>query len=50
MTLQIGGGYHDTSTEDVSFSDFGAPVSVTAPPESQVTRDTGYVEWYLIPW
>ena len=50
MTLQIGGGYHDTSTEDVSFSDFGAPVSVTAPPASQVTRDKGYVEWYLIPW
>jgi hypothetical protein len=50
MTLQLDGGYHDTSTEDVSFSDFGAPVSVTAPPASQVTRVPGYVEWYLIPW
>ena len=50
MTLQIGGGYHDTSTEDVSFSDFGAPVSVTAPPARQVTRVPGDVEWYLFPW
>jgi hypothetical protein len=50
MTLQLGGGYHDTSTEDVSFSDFGAPVSVTAPPASQVTWEPGQVEWYLIPW
>jgi hypothetical protein len=50
MTLQLGGGHHDTSTEDVSFTDFGAAVSVTAPPASQVTRMPGYVEWYLIPW
>jgi hypothetical protein len=50
MTLQLGGGYHDTSIEDVSFSDFGAAVSVTAPPASQVTKMPGYVEWYLIPW
>jgi hypothetical protein len=50
MTLQLGGGYHDTSTEDVSFSDFGAPVSVTAPPASQVTWEPGHVEWPIIPW
>jgi hypothetical protein len=48
--LQIGGGYHDTSTEDVTFSDFGVPVSVTAPPASQVNWQPGHMEWYLIPW
>jgi hypothetical protein len=50
ITLPLGGGYHATSTEDVSFSDFGSPVSVTAPPASQVTWEPGHVEWYLIPW
>jgi hypothetical protein len=30
-------------TEDVTFSDFNAPVSVTAPPASQVQRTTGYI-------
>lgn len=49
-TLQTGGGYHDTSTEDVSFSDFGAPVSVTAPPASQVNWQPGHAEWDLIAW
>ena len=39
-----------TDTFDVTFGDFGVRVSVTAPPASQVTRDKGYVEWYLIPW
>jgi hypothetical protein len=50
ITLQIGGGYHATSTEDISFSDFGAPVSVTAPPASQVTHLAGHVGWDLIAW
>ena len=44
MTSSLAGGDHDTSTEDVSFSDFGAPVSVTAPPASQVTRVPGDVD------
>jgi hypothetical protein len=50
MTLPTGGGYHSTSTEDVSFSDFGAPVSVTAPPASQVSRFPGRVEFALVGW
>ncbi len=50
ITLQTGGGYHSTSTEDISFSDFGAPVSVTAPPASQVSRFPGRVEFALVGW
>jgi hypothetical protein len=50
ITLQTGGGYHSTSTEDISFSDFGAPVSVTAPPASQVYRFPGHLEFALVGW
>jgi hypothetical protein len=50
ITLQTGGGYHSTSTEDISFSDFGAAVSVTAPPASQVYRFAGHVEFALAGW
>jgi hypothetical protein len=50
ITLQLGGGYQDTSAEDVSFSGFGTPVSVTAPPASQVNHPAGHVEWDLIGW
>jgi hypothetical protein len=50
ITLQTGGGYHSTSTEDISFSDFGAAVSVTAQPASQVSRFAGHVEFALAGW
>jgi hypothetical protein len=36
-------GAKSTITEDVTFSDFGAPVSVTVPPASQVLRSDRYI-------
>jgi hypothetical protein len=39
----VGRGRHFTFTEDVTFSDFGVPVTVTVPPASQVSVFNGYV-------
>jgi hypothetical protein len=39
-----------TCTEDVTFSNFGAPVTVTAPPPSQVLNLSGHVNIALVPW
>ena len=41
LTYAVGAEVHFTCVEDVSYSDFGAPVKVTAPPASQVDRPTG---------
>lgn len=42
-TFAVGQGRHFTFTEDVTFSDFGVPVTVTVPPASQVSVFNGYV-------
>jgi hypothetical protein len=42
-------GPNSTFTEDVTFSDFGAPVSVTVPPASQVLRSNRYILPTLLP-
>jgi hypothetical protein len=36
--------------EDVTYSDYGAPVTVIVPPASQVGRFSGHGEIGLVPW
>jgi hypothetical protein len=52
LTFAAGGGVNFTCTEDVTYSDFGQPVSVTVPPASQVNRagsgSHGMIG--LVPW
>ena len=50
LTYAVGAEVHFTCVEDVSYSDFGAPVQVTAPPASQVDRLDGHGEIMLVPW
>jgi hypothetical protein len=50
LTFAAGGGVNFTCTEDVTYSDFGAPVTVTVPPASQVDRFSGHGEIALVPW
>ena len=50
LTFAVGGGVHFTCMEDVTFSDFGVPVTVTVPPASQVDRLSGHGEIALVPW
>jgi hypothetical protein len=50
LTFAAGGGVNFTCTEDVEYSDYGAPVTITVPPASQVDRSTGHGEIGLVPW
>jgi hypothetical protein len=50
LTFAVGGGVNFTCTENVTYSDFGAPVTVTVPPASQVDRFSGHGEIALVPW
>jgi hypothetical protein len=50
LTDAVGDGGHFTCVEDITYSDFGAPVKVTAPPASQVDRLVGHLEIALVPW
>ena len=50
LTFAVGAGGHFTCVEDITYSDFGAPVRVTAPPASQVDRLDGHLEIALVPW
>ena len=43
FTYVVLGGPPRTFTQDVTFSDFGTAVSVSAPPASQVLRTNGYI-------
>jgi hypothetical protein len=43
FTVAVGRGRHFTFTEDVTFSGFNLPVTVTVPPASQVSVFNGYV-------
>jgi hypothetical protein len=49
LTFAAGGGVQFTCTEDVEYSDFGAPVTVTVPPASQVDRLRGRGEIAVVP-
>jgi hypothetical protein len=42
-TLTVDRGRHFTFTEDVTFSGFNSPVTVTVPPASQVSVFNGYL-------
>jgi hypothetical protein len=42
-TIAVGSGRHSTLTEDVTFSGFNTPVTVTVPPASQVSVFNGYL-------
>jgi hypothetical protein len=50
LTFAAGGGVNFTCTENVTYSDFGDPVTVTVPPASQVDRLSGHGEIGLVPW
>jgi hypothetical protein len=50
LTFAAGGGVNFTCVEDVTYSDYGAPVTVTVPPASQVDRFSGHGEIGLVPW
>jgi hypothetical protein len=50
LTFAAGRGVNFTCTENVTYSDFGAPVTVTVPPASQVDRLSGHGEIALVPW
>jgi hypothetical protein len=50
LTFAVGGGVQFTCTEDVEYSDYGVPVTVTVPPASQVDRFSGHGEIALVPW
>jgi hypothetical protein len=43
LAVAVSAGRHFTFTEDVTFSGFNIPVTVTAPPASQVSVFNGYV-------
>jgi hypothetical protein len=43
FAVEVGRGRHFTFTEDVTFSGFNIPVTVTVPPASQVSVFNGYV-------
>jgi hypothetical protein len=48
--VPLGGGYDRTASEDISFTDFGAPVTVTPPPASQVTWIAGRTTFAVFGW
>ena len=50
LTFAAGGGVNFTCTEDVTYSDFGHPVTVSVPPASQVNRINGHAMIGLVPW
>jgi len=50
LTFAAGGGVNFTCREDVTYSDFGDPVTVNVPPASQVDRLSGHGEIGLVPW
>jgi len=50
LTFAAGGGVNFTCREDVTYSNFGDPVTVTVPPASQVDRFSGNGMIGLIPW
>jgi hypothetical protein len=50
LTFAAGGGVNFTCTENVTYSDFGQPVTVTVPPASQVDRFGGHGMIGLVPW
>ncbi len=50
LTFAAGGGVNFTCREDVTYSDFGNPVTVTVPPASQVERLSGNGMIGLVPW
>ena len=48
--VPLGGGYDSTASEDISFTDFGDPVTVTPPPASQVTWIAGRTMFDVFGW
>jgi hypothetical protein len=50
LTYAAGSGVNFTCKENVTYSDFGDPVTVTVPPASQVDRLGGHGMIALVPW
>lgn len=50
LTFAAGGGVNFTCVEDVMYSDYGDPVTVTVPPASQVGHLSGHGQISLVPW